>query len=311
MTRSHRERQWRACRGRASRPSPRHPAHQATSRSGCTSITSKYALVLVWAAMALVYYILMPRSFGSMGAVRAIFGGQPVLVFLAMSALVTLLVAEFDLSVASIMGLAADDRAGARGAARGQHVGGVPRSPSLACMSSWARSTRTSWSILDVSAFVVDARYRHAADRAVPMALPSSNVVSVQDPTSFGNLALHPVLGMPVSFWYGVALAVCSSPYLHRLHPPRAVTSSSSGPPARSPGSRACGSTASGTGALHRGPACSWRVWQGSSSSPRAGWVRLPRSGQFLLRPALAAVFLGTTVVQPGQFNLIGTLIAI
>lgn len=56
--------------------------------------------------MALVY-ILMPKSFGSVGAVRAIFGGQPVLVFLAMSALVTLLVAEFDLSVASIMGLSA------------------------------------------------------------------------------------------------------------------------------------------------------------------------------------------------------------
>ena len=33
-------------------------------------------------------------------------------------------------------------------------------------------------------------------------------------------------------------------------------------------------------------------------------------SGQFLL-PALAAVFLGTTVVQPGQFNPIGTMIAI
>ena len=38
------------------------------------TVTAKYALVLVWAAMAGVYLVLMPTRFGSFGTFSSIFG---------------------------------------------------------------------------------------------------------------------------------------------------------------------------------------------------------------------------------------------
>ena len=73
------------------------------------SIGSRYALVAVWAAMALTYYIVKPEAFGRASTFQSIFGGQEqqLYIFLALAALSTLIVGEFDLSVASVMGLAA------------------------------------------------------------------------------------------------------------------------------------------------------------------------------------------------------------
>ena len=70
---------------------------------------SRYALVAVWAAMALTYYIVKPEAFGRASTFQSIFGGQEqqLYIFLALAALSTLIVGEFDLSVASVMGLAA------------------------------------------------------------------------------------------------------------------------------------------------------------------------------------------------------------
>jgi ribose transport system permease protein len=71
------------------------------------NIASRYALIVVWALMALWFYVQLPDTFPTHATFSSIFGSQQVLVFLAMSAMVTLVVGEFDLSVASVMGLTA------------------------------------------------------------------------------------------------------------------------------------------------------------------------------------------------------------
>ena len=80
-----------------------------TSRTGglLRTFAARYALIGVWALMALYFYIQVPDTFGTAGTFSSIFGSQQVLVFLSMSALITLAVGEFDLSVASVMGLTA------------------------------------------------------------------------------------------------------------------------------------------------------------------------------------------------------------
>lgn len=264
--------------------------------------TGKYALVFGWLAMSLLYYVLMPRTFGSVGSIRQIFGGQPVLVFLAMSALVTLVVAEFDLSVASIMGLAATI---VPVLATLHHV-----NVWLACLVALAACAAAG----ALNAFFVV--YLGVSSMVVTLGtgtlltglsqwMSSSNVVSYQDPT-FGDLALKQVLGMPVSFYYGLIAAIFFAYLLG--HTPLGRYMLFVG--ANREVSRLAGVRVDRI-----------RVGAYIISSVIAGFAGIvlvsslggfdPTSSSQFLLPALAAVFLGTTVILPGQFNPIGMLIAI
>src|SRR3954470_19771180 len=88
---------------------PVEAGERTTSRPGglLRTVAAKYALIGVWALMALYFYVQVPATFGTSGTFSSIFGSQQVLVFLAMSALLTLVVGEFDLSVAAMMGITA------------------------------------------------------------------------------------------------------------------------------------------------------------------------------------------------------------
>ncbi len=286
---------------------PSEPPSRVTLRSQYEpkwlhTLTSKYALVLVWAAMALVYYILMPHSFGSIGAVRAIFGGQPVLVFLAMSALVTLLVAEFDLSVASIMGLAATIVPVLAGL-HGVNVWIACLIALVACMCAGAINAFFVV-YLDVSSFVVTLGTGTLLI-GLSQWISASNVVSFQDEL-FSKIALQPFLGMPVSFWYGIGLALFIA-YVLAYTPlgRHMLFVGANREVARLAGIRVNGIR---TGAYIVSSLLAG--FSGIILVSALGGFDSTSSGQFLL-PALAAVFLGTTVVQPGQFNPIGTMIAI
>jgi len=59
----------------------------AGTATGARSIASKYALLVVWAAMALFFYIALPSTFGRVATLQSIFGSQEVLVFLGIAAL--------------------------------------------------------------------------------------------------------------------------------------------------------------------------------------------------------------------------------
>jgi ribose transport system permease protein len=68
---------------------------------------SRWAILGVWAAMAGVYAAVEPHQFLQVGTVQTIFGSQEALVFISLGLLATLIVNEFDLSFASMQGLAA------------------------------------------------------------------------------------------------------------------------------------------------------------------------------------------------------------
>lgn len=265
-------------------------------------ITSRYALVLVWLAMSLLYVYLLPGTFFSVGAARAIFAGQPVLVFLAMSALVTLVVAEFDLSIASIMGLSATIVPVLAGL-HGVNVW-------LACLIALAASALAGAInaffvvYLDVSSFVVTLGTGTLLI-GIGQWLSSSNIVSFQD-EGFKKLALAPVLGMPASFWYGIAVALIFA-YILAYTPVgrHMLFVGANREVARLAGIKVKGLR---TGAYIVSSLLAG--FAGIILVSMLGGFDPTTSGQFLL-PALAAVFLGTTVVQPGQFNPIGTMIAI
>jgi ribose transport system permease protein len=252
--------------------------------------------------MALVYYVLMPTRFGSWGAFSSIFGSQQVLVFLAMSAMITLVVGEFDLSIASVMGISAT----LVPVLAGVHGWNVW----LACLAALgvcllAGAVNAFFVVvMDVSSFVVTLGSGTLLIGLGQM-VSGSNIVSVNSP-ALSEVALHEVFGMPVSFYYGILLAVVLAYILGWTPLGRSMIFIGANPEvARLAGIR-----------VRRVRAGAYLA--GSLLAGLAGVILVATVGGFdsstsatYLLPALAAVFLGTAVVQPGMFNPIGTMIAI
>ncbi|WP_300679612.1 ABC transporter permease [Nocardioides sp.] len=265
-------------------------------------LLSRYALVGVWALMAAYFWVRVPELFGTHAAFSSIFGSQQVQVFLAMSVLVTSVAGEIDLSVASVMGLTA----AAIPVLATQH--GVPLP--LACAIALGMAVLAGLVnaffvvIMNVSSFVVTLGMGTFLI-GVAQAMSHTQVVSVQS-EGLAKLSIHQVFGMPISFYYGIALALLIAYVIAWTPFGRAVVFvGANREVARLAGIRvnAIRFASYILGALLAGLA-------GLILVATVGGFDSSTSMNFLL-PALAAVFLGTAVIQPGAFNAIGTLVAI
>ena len=278
------------------------PAKPRRTGGWMSSVLSKYALIGVWAVMALYFYIAVPDTFGTSGAFSSIFGSQQVLVFLAMSAMVTLVVGEFDLSVASMMGITATTIPVLAGV-HGMNI-------VLACVIGVGAAVLAGAVnaffvvVMDVSSFVVTLGTGTLLIGLAQM-VSGTNIVSVNSP-GLARLSVGQVLGMPVSFYYGIALAAVLAYVIAWTPMGRSmVFVGANREVARLAGIRV------------------QRVRFGAyvTAGLLAGLAGLilvatvggfdSASSQTYLLPALAAVFLGTAVVQPGAFNPLGTMVAI
>jgi ribose transport system permease protein len=282
----------------AQTPAPMRPR----GTSALSTLGSRYALIGVWVAMAAIYLILMPSKVWQVTTLQSIFGSQQVLVVLALAALSTLVVGEFDLSFASIMGISATIIPVLSAL---HHVSLV-----LSCLAALAAcvlcGALNAFFVvkLGVSSLVVTLGTGTLLVGIAEAISGSSTVALIS--TGFSKLALYPVLGMPISFYYGVALAILFA-YVNGWTPlGRHMLFVGSNPEvARLAGIK-----------VNRIRAGSYIV--GSLLAGFAGIILIssvggydPTGSSTYLLPALAAVFLGSAAVQPGQFNPIGTLIGI
>lgn len=286
---------------------PRTPIPDpAPSRKGAPDwlhhVAGRYALIVVWALMALYFYVQVPDTFGTHGTFSSIFGSQQVLVFLAMSALITLAVGEFDLSVASVMGLTATTIPVLAGV-HGMNIW-------LACLIGVGAAVLAGAVnaffvvVMDVSSFVVTLGTGTLLT-GIAQFISGTNIVSVNSP-GLADFATKDVLGMPVSFYYGIALALFLAYVLSWTPIGRSmVFVGANREVARLAGIRVqrIRFGAYVAGGLLAGLA-------GLLLVATVGGFDSASSASYLL-PALAAVFLGTAVVQPGAFNPIGTMVAI
>lgn len=278
------------------------PAKSHRTPEWLSTALAKYALIGVWGLMALYFYILVPDTFGTSGSFSSIFGSQQVLVFLAMSALVTLAVGEFDLSVASMMGITATTIP--------VLAGGHDMNIVLACVIGVGAAVLAGAVnaffvvVMDVSSFVVTLGTGTLLIGLAQM-ISGTNIVSVNSP-GLARLAVGEVLGMPVSFYYGLGLAALIAYVIAWTPMGRSmVFVGANREVARLAGIR--------VQRIRFGAYVTAGLLAGL-----AGFILVatvggfdPASSQTFLLPALAAVFLGTAVVQPGAFNPIGTMVAI
>jgi ribose transport system permease protein len=267
------------------------------------SLSGRYALVAVWIAMALTYLVMMPDKFGRLTSLQAIFGSQQLLVFLAMAALSTLVVGEFDLSIASVMGLSATI---------------IPVLNNTHGMSLWlsclvaigAAAVCGAVNALFIVGLGVPSLVVTLGSGTLFLGigewLAGTGAVAIRPSEGFRNVTQADVAGMPISFWYGLALAaifayVCACTPLGR----HLLFVGANREVARLAGIR-----------VDRIRAGSYIV--AGLLAGLAGVVVVSSVGGFnptdsatYLLPTLAAVFLSTAVVKPGQFNAVGTIIGI
>lgn len=284
-------------------PVPPATGPRRTRLPGWThTLLSRYALVLIWAAMAGFFWISAPDTFGSAITISAIFSGKQVQVFLAMSVLVTAVVGELDLSFAAVMGISATVIAVLAG------VQGWP--VWLACVAGVAAAVLCGVVngvfvvTLGVSSLIVTLGMSTLL-MGLAQWFSGNTIVSLVSP-GLAQVALHPVLGMPVSFWYGIGLALLIAYFLGWTPTGRSMIFIGSNPEvARLAGIR--------VNRVRFGAFVAAALLAGLAGLilvATVGGVSSSTSFSLLL-PALAAVFLGTAVVRPGTFNPIGTLIAI
>lgn len=270
--------------------------------AGFQQFTARYALLAIWLIMAVVYAGIMPDKFLQTATAKAILGSQSAILFLALASLATFVVGEFDLSFAGVMGLSATIIP----VMTSLHHWNVWLACVLAMACCFVAGLLNAFFIiaLRVPSLVVTLGTA-SLFLGIAEFISSSNTVAVGNRT-FSKIALYNVGGLPISFYYGVALAVVFAYVMYLTPFGRHVAFVG----ANRDVARLAGIN------VNRIRAASYIVdgviagFAGIILVASAGGFDPTASTSFLL-PALAAVFLGTAMVVPGQFNPIGTLLGI
>ena len=272
-------------------------------RRGRSGLLSRYALVGVWLIVAIVYAFMEPGVLLTSGTFQTIFGSQTALVFLGMAAVTTFAVGEFDLSISAILGLSATFV------------------PVMVVQHGWNPVVASIVGVLlccgigAINGFIVvrlriDPIVTTLGMATLLLGLTSgfsgSQAVSGLS-TNFGKIAdTIVVFGLPISFFYGLALAIFMA-YLMRY---TSLGRHMAFVGANREVARLAGVhvTRIRIGAyVTSGLMCGIG---GVLVTATVGGFD-PNSSPTYLLPALSATFLGTAAVQPGRFNPIGTMIAI
>jgi ribose transport system permease protein len=281
-------------------PSPAKPGLALQARH----FGSRYAVIGVWALLIVIYAIAKPGVFLTASSFESILNGQYALVFMSMALLCTIIVGEFvDLSVPSVFGLAATILP----VLVVNHHWGIWPAAVVAVLGALACGAVNGLLVvvMGVNTIVVTLGM---GTLLTGIALWMSNLNTVVLPSAggFAKLAIQPVGGLYVSFFYGAALALAFAyvlgftplgRHMRFVGASREVSRLSGVRVNRIRfGSFVAASALSGIGAV--------------VTVAALGSFNATTSDSYLL-PVFAAVFLGTAVIQPGRFNPIGTWIAI
>jgi ribose transport system permease protein len=265
-------------------------------------VLSRYFLVVAWLGLGLLYTLLLPHQFLETTTLQAIFGSQSPLLFLALASLCTFVVGEFDLSIASVMGFSAT----VIPVLATLHHWSLGLACVVAIVSSLACGAINAFFIVGLGVPALTVTLGTASlYLGLAELISSSNTVSVSS-TTLANITSAHVLGLPLMFFYGVAIVCVLAYFLSWTPMGRHIAFvGANREVARLAGIR-----------VNRIRASSYIV--GSLLAGISGVLLVGSVGGFdstgasgYLLPALAAVFLGAAVVKPGVFNPIGTLIGI
>jgi len=263
--------------------------------------SDRFALPIIWVAMAVVFAILRPGTFATTANLQTIFSTQSVLVILALAALLPLIVGEFDLSIAANMGLSAIVVA-TLNVNHGWPISLVV----VAAIASGAMVGLINAVLIvgiGVDALVATLGVSTLA-AGLALAVSDYKTISGIDQGLIDAIG-HRAWGMPLSFYYGLLLVVVMWLLLsHTAIGRHLYFVGRSREVARLSGLRVAG--------LRGGAFVAGGALAGLAGVVLTGTLGSadPAGGAPFLLPAYAAAFLGSTTIRPGFFNPVGTILA-
>ncbi len=265
-------------------------------------VGGRFGVLFVWAAMIIGFSIASPSVFPTSGTIQAIVAGQQPLVFLAIGLVVIQGVGEFDLSFAAVLGLAATLVA--------VLVVSDHYAPVVAILIALGVSVLVGL----FNGYLVVYRMINPIVVTLGMstlltgvALQQSNLTSVSGlPSSMASPVNTQVLGLPISFYYGVVLTLIATYVLFATRLGRHMTfAGANREVARLAGVRV---NRMRVGAF---VATAFIAGLGGVITVSGLGGYDPTTSQNYLLPAFAATFLGSAMIVPGRFNPIGAFLAI
>ncbi|HEX5145462.1 MAG TPA: ABC transporter permease, partial [Conexibacter sp.] len=275
----------------------------ARSRAGVSDLLQRFGLLVVWAAVIVVFGVLKPDTFLTGENFSTIFGSQSVLVVLTLALIVPMTTGDFDLSVAFTLMLSSMLIA----ILNVQHHWAIVPAMVVA-VGAGATVGLVNGSI--VTFFGIDAIIVTLGTGTflggIVLWISDSNTISGVSNSLVNPVVADRLFGIPLEFYYGLALCFLIW-YVFEFTPlgRRLLIVGRGRSVARLSGLRvdririgamiAAGVLASIAGILYTGTT-------GAAD---------PSSGQQLLLPAFAAAFLGATTIMPGRFNPWGSFLAV
>jgi ribose transport system permease protein len=282
---------------------PAQPAARERSRPLVLDLVERYALLVVWGGVIVVFGILRPDTFLTTSNFSTIFGSQAVLVVLTLALLVPLTAGDYDLSVAATMGIAAMTLA----------ILNVNHSWAI----GWAIAAALGVGLLigivngalvvllGIDSLIVTLGTSTFISGVI-LWMSDSQTVSGVSFDLIDYVVVKQLFGIPLAFYYGIALGLVMF-YVFEFMPigRRLLFVGRGRSVARLSGIRVVrlrwgafavsGVISAFAGVLYVGTL-------GSAD---------PTSALSFLLPAFAAAFLGATTIQPGRFNPIGSIAAV
>jgi ribose transport system permease protein len=266
-------------------------------------LVERFALLLVWAVTCIIFAFLRPETFPTTSNFTTIFGSQAILVVLTLALLAPLTAGDYDLSVAATMTLSSMTLA----------ILNVNHGWSLAASIAAALAVGAMVGLVNGALVVVleiDSLIATLGTQTiiqgVVLWISDSQTISGISEGLIDWVVLKRLLGIPLEFWYGIALGLVLF-YVFEFMPVgrRLLFVGRGRSVARLSGIRVkrlrwgalvlSGVISAFAGVLYAGTL--------GSADPTSGL-------QFLL-PAFAAAFLGATTIFPGRFNPIGSIAAV
>lgn len=272
----------------------------ASRAHGVKLFIERYALVLVWAAMAAIFAVAQPEFFLRSSTVQVVAGGAAVYVLLGIGALFPAIVGELDLSTAFVMGLSAT----LVPTLVSLHGVSTPVAVVVALIVAIACGALMGYVVvhLNVDPLVTTLGMGTALIGLAGGLSHDSPVSGLSE--GFGQLATSRFLGLQMIVWYAVALAVFAA-YLLAFTPlGRHMLFVGSNPEvARLAGVR--------VDRIRMGAFVAGSLIAGLAGVVLSAQLRgfQASSAPNYLLPAVAALFMSSVVVRPGRFNALGVLV--
>lgn len=265
-------------------------------------LVEKYAILIAWAAVVIVFWVWKPDTFGTLTNFQNVFGSQSALLVLTLGLLISLSAGEFDLSIGASFSV------GASLLLWLDVEQGWPIALSVVLVLAVGAVIGTTNALISVRLGVPSIVATLGTSTLLGGVLLGVTGPQIRSGLNSGlvDLVRSKQFGLPGSFWLALALTIVVWYVLQHTPLGRHLLFVGKGREvARLSGVRVDAIRFGSLVASSMFGVLAGMVLAGTSASAQVG------VGSGYLLPAFAAAFLGATAIIPGQFNAWGSWVAV